>query len=269
MTKLWKVSTDHGLNLSGDEFVGILATHHDRILEAWQALTPEQWEQPSRNPSWSAHDTVRHVADAVQLGAAQVLGESPPFTLGAFDPRTTPDVWLAESAGDDPARTIERFADAAERLRTRVGEKMTAGDSSLDATEYGPAHWTVNIVHIFWDSWLHERDVLLPLGLTAESTNDEQRLAAVYALLMAMVPARMMEQPFGVTVDLTGSGGRVVTAVHESGAISSAESMDAEADFAADLCSIVDSLSGRGAALEDLAPDAPAMLGSLAQFMAE
>ncbi len=268
MTELWKVSTEHGLNLSAEEFVGVLSTHHDRIVEAWQALTPKQWEQTSRNPAWSVHDTVRHVADTMQLGASQVLGEPAPFALGEFDPRTTPEVWLAESAGDVPDRTIERFAVAAQRLRSGVGEQMAAGDSSRAATVYGPAHWTVNVVHVFWDSWLHERDVLIPLGLRAESTTDEQRLAALYGLLMAMVPARMIEQPFDATIDLTGSGGHVVTAVHDSGVISSAESLTAEADLAADLCSIVDSLSGRGTALEDLIPEAPAMLGSLAQFMA-
>lgn len=268
MAELWKVSTEHGLSLSAEEFVGVLSAHHDRIVEEWQALTPEQWEQTSRNPGWSVHDTVRHVADAMQLGASQVVGEPAPFTIGDFDPRTTPDTWLAESAGHPPALTIERFAEAAQRLRERVGERMTAGDSSLGATVYGPAHWTTNVVHIFWDSWLHERDVMIPLGLPVDSTIDEQRLAALYGLVMAMVPARMTGQRFDATIDLTGSGGHVVTAVHESGVISTAESSAGYAPLAADLCSIVDSLSGRGTALVDLVPDAPPMLGDLARFMA-
>lgn len=267
MTKLWKVSTEQGLSLSAEEFIGVLSSHHHRVIDAWQAFTPEQWERTSRNPAWSVHSTVRHVADAMQLGAAQVLGEPAPFTLGEFDPRTTPDAWLAESVGEPPARTIERFADAAQRLRVRVGELMAAGDASLASTVYGPAHWTVNIAHIFWDSWLHERDVLIPLGLVPQSTNDEQRLVALYALLMAMVPARTMGQPFDATIDLTGSGGHVVHAVHESGAISSAESMVTEAALAADLCSMVDALSGRGATVEEVIPGAPTMLGSLARFM--
>jgi len=268
MTELWKVSTGQGVSLSAEEFVGVLSAHHDRVVEMWQALTPEQWEELSRNPAWSVHDTARHVADAMALGASAVLGEPSPFTLGEFDPRSTPDIWLAESAGDVPARTVERYADAAQRLRVRVGERMAAGDSSLGRTVYGPAHWSVNVVHIFWDSWLHERDVLIPLGLVAESTNDEQRLAALYGLLMAMVPARMMEQSFTATIDFTGSGGHVVTAAHESGEISSAESFSLDTDLAGDLCTVVDSLSGRGEALEELIPEAPAMLGSLGQFMA-
>lgn len=267
MGELWKVSTDQGVSLGADEFVGVLGAHHARLLDRWRSFTPAQWEHPSRNPAWSVHDTVRHVADAMQIAAAQVTGEPAPFASGEFDPRTTPGVWMAASAGQPPSRTIERFADAAEQLRARVGERMTAGDASLGATVYGPAHWTVNVVHILWDSWLHERDVMLPLGLPATSTLGEQRLVALYGLVMAMVPARMMDQPFAATIDLTASGGRVVAVAHESGAISSAETPAVDAPLAADLCSLVDSLSGRGASVVDLVPEAPAMLGALAEFM--
>ena len=268
MTSLWDVSTDRGLSASADEFVGVLSTHHDRVAETWQALSPEQWEQTSRNTEWSVHDTARHVADAMELGASQVLDEPGRFVPDGFDPLTTPDLWLAASAGDPPARTVERFAEAAQRLRVGVGERMTAGDSSLGKTVYGPAHWSVGVVHLFWDSWLHERDMLIPLGLIAESTNDEQRLAAVYGLLIAMLPARMMRQSFDATIDFTGSGGHIVTAAHESGGISSAEVRTADTDLACDLCSFVDSLSGRGVPLRDLVPDAPDMLSVFADFMA-
>ncbi|GJM38739.1 MAG: hypothetical protein DHS20C19_21060 [Acidimicrobiales bacterium] len=268
MTALWDVSTDQGVGLSADEFVDVLSTHHDRVVGAWQALTPEQWAAPSRNTAWSAHDTVRHVADAMEMGAAAVAGDPAPFTLGVFDPNSTPDLWLAESAADAPSRTVERYAGAAQRLRAGVGERMAAGDSSTGMTVYGPAHWTVNVVHIFWDSWLHERDVLLPLGLAAESTSEEQRVAALYGLLMAAVPARMMEQPFAATIDFTGSGGRFVTAVHEAGVVSSTESNRSDTDLGGDLCSIVDALAGRGATLDELLPGAPDMLRSFAQFLA-
>lgn len=268
MTELWSVSTDQGLSLSADEFVGLLSAHHERLVGAWQALTPEQWEATSRNAAWSVHDTARHVADAMELGAAGVTGEPAPFAVGEFDPRATPDVWLAESVADPPARTIERFAHAAQRARDRVGDRMAAGDSARGMTVYGPAHWSVNVVHVFWDSWLHERDALLPLGLDAESTNEEQRVAALYGLLMAMVPAKMMEQSFAATVDLRDSGGRVVTAAHDAGVVSSAESLDGDTDLAGDLCAMVDSLSGRGAALDEVIPNAPEMLGAFARFMA-
>lgn len=267
MTGLWRVSTEDGLDLSAEEIVGVLRAHHDRLVGVWQTLTPEQWEASSRNATWSVHDTVRHVADAMELSAAGVSGEPAPFAFGEFDPRATPDLWLAESAGDPPARTIERFADAAQRARERVGERIAAGDAARGMTVYGPAHWSVNVAHVFWDSWLHERDALLALGLDAESTNAEQRLAALYGLLMAMVPARTVEQPFTATIDFRGSGGRVVTAAHEAGAISSAESLDADAHLAGDLCVVVDSLSGRGAALDEVIPNAPEMLGRFARFM--
>ena len=100
MTSLWSVGTEPGSNLSVEDFGGILSVHHDRMVDAWQALTPEQWEHPSRNPQWSVHDTARHVADVMAVVTAQVLDEPAPFATADFDPRTSPETWLAASAVD-------------------------------------------------------------------------------------------------------------------------------------------------------------------------
>jgi hypothetical protein len=267
VTAEWSVSTDLGSSLGADEFVGVLSAHHDRVVGAWLALSPEQWGQPSRNAEWSAHDTARHVADCMELVTAQVHGEESPFPAGPFDPRATPETWLASSADDSPTRTIERFAEAAQRLRVRVGERLAAGDASTGTTVYGPAHWSVNVVHLFWDSWLHERDVLLPLGLPTESTHDEQRLAALYGLLMAMLPAKMTDQSFTASVGFAGPGGVTVTAAHESGRLSSTETSTTDLDLAGELGPLVDSLSGRGTPLREAFPGAPDMLTAFADFM--
>jgi hypothetical protein len=267
-TSLWSVSTEHGSNLSADDFVGILSTQHDRVLRTWQELSPEQWTHPSRNTGWSVHDTARHVADTVETATAEVLGEPLPFPIAGFDPRTTPITWLDRSATDAPTRTIERFERNARRLRAHVGERLASGDDSMGATVYGSAHWSVMVVHLFWDSWLHERDMLLPLELSAESTADEQRLAAVYGLLMTLLPAWMTGQPLTVAIDFTGPSGHTVAATTDSGHLSSAETSTMKTDLAGDVCQLVDSLSGRGARVTELLPGAPETLGIFADFMA-
>ncbi len=268
MTTNWGVSTGDGATLSADELVGTLASHHDRVITAWGSLSPDQWSQPSRNSQWSCHETARHVADCLEFGAAEMNARPARFTLTQFDPRATPDTWLAESAEESPEQTIERFASCAPVVRERVGERLAAGDDSDAVTPYGTAHWTVNVVHLFWDSWLHERDVLIPLGLPAESTPNEQRLAAIYSLLMAVVPTKMMGQDLTATIEFTGPQGQIVVAAHESGRISSIETPDAATTLSAEVCSLADALSGRGASLRDLLPDAPELLYFFADYMA-
>ncbi len=269
MTKRWSVSTERGVDVGGEHLVDILEAHHSRVIDTWQSLSDEQWTHRSRNRDWTVHDTARHVADGMQRMTAVVLGEPPPMGVDGFDPRSTPDVWLASSATDHPDQTLARYARDAPKLRTRVGERLAAGDDSTGATVYGPAHWSVMVVHGFWDSWLHERDTALPLGLSVESTEHEQRLSALYGMLMAMLPTRMMEQPFEATVTFTGPPDFTVTASHESGRISSVETPDAHTEMHGELCSLVDALSGRGQPVEQLLPAAPALLGAFASFMTD
>jgi len=268
VTKLWSVSTEAGANLNADELSELLAAHHDRVIDSWQVLSPEQWERPSRNTSWTAHETARHVADCMDRVTAMLLGEPIADASGDFNPRETPEEWLASSADHSPAQTVERFATAAPRLRARVAERVEAGDTATGRTVYGPAHWSVNVVHLFWDSWLHERDILLPLGLPAESTRDEQRLAAIYGLLMAMVPARMMDHPLAASISFHGPPNVTVAAAHEKGQFTSAETPDSTTDLDGDLCVIVDALSGRGTSLRELLPEAPDLLHAFPDFMA-
>lgn len=270
MTQLWNVSTETGAGLSVEALTSVLAAHHDRVIETWLTLSPEQWEQPSRNSSWTAHETARHVADGMDRATAMMRGEPMSASGDDFDPRETPEEWLAASATDAPAQTIERFATAAPMLRARVAERFAAGDTSTEMTVYGPAHWSVNVVHLFWDSWLHERDILLPLGLPATSTGDEQRLAAIYGLLMAMVVARMFDQPLAVAINFRGSTTTNVAAAHDAGKLSSSETSISEQStpqHSGDLESLVDSLSGRGDPLRELLPEAPDLLMAFADFM--
>lgn len=265
---MWKLSTDAGSSLDAGDLVRVLATHQQRVLEGWHGFTGEQWEHPSRNPGWSVHDTARHVADALESCTAAVWAEPSPFGIADFDARTTPDVWLAQSAHDPPARTIERYAAAAERMRARVGERVAADDPSMARTVYGTAHWSLNVVHILWDSWLHERDIALPLDRPAESSLDEQRLVALYGLLMAMVPSRMMEMSLETTVDFGRTTGHCVAASQDGGRIVTTETDDASGALVGDLAAVVDALAGRGAPVADVLPGAPDELGLLAAYLA-
>jgi len=263
----WSLSTEAGASLSADELVATLAAQHDRMLATWEALTADQWDHPSRNDSWTVHETARHVADVIEGMTAQVYEEPWPFERVQFDPNSTPDLWIARSADDPPSRTIERYRAAAVRYRERIGERVVAGHSGTALTPYGSAHWTMAVVHGFWDAWLHERDVVVPLGLGTQSGADEQRLAALYGLLMAMIPARMFEQPFDAVVHFTGPVSCTVAAAHHDGIVSSVERSRSDAELTADLCTAVDSLSGRGSPLQDVVPGAPDLLGALAGFL--
>ncbi|MEQ8841657.1 MAG: maleylpyruvate isomerase family mycothiol-dependent enzyme [Acidimicrobiales bacterium] len=260
----WRISTTDGVVLGHDRLTAVLTDHHQRLVETWRTFTREQWDHPSRNPEWTVHQTVRHLADALDRGAGIVTVDR---SQGEprFDPRSTPDEWLAASDHDSPERTIERFSSAASTYRDRVGERWAAGDTAHESTVYGTAHWTVNVAHLLWDSWIHERDVLLPLGLPAVSSEAEERVVGLYGLLMALVPSRSTGRSVVATVQLRGLGRHTIEATNEAGSLVSAEISDDAPAICGVLTETIDALAGRGD-VADALPGAPTELGMLAAF---
>lgn len=260
----WSISADDGVDLDADELVAVLERHHRRLVEVWQGFGSEQWEHPSRNAAWTVHQTVRHVADVMDRVAAAMNGR--PALEGDFDPRSTPDAWLAASDGESPDATIDRFAAASPVYRTGVGDRLASGDAARERTVYGTAHWTANVAHVLWDSWLHERDVLLPLGQPAPSSDGEERLVGLYGLMMALVPSLLFERSVSSTIRLTGTGSRTIEVSCDAGALGASEvSADAIATTG-DRPLAIDALAGRGVAVAEALPGAPEELGFLAAF---
>ncbi len=264
-TDHWSISTSDGVSLDFDELLDMLAVRDQRLVDTWQGFTPAQWDHQSRNTEWTVHQTVRHVADAMELGAAAVSGD-PVLDSNDFDPRSTPEVWLAASRSELPTTTIERFSGASTRYRAGIRDRLASGDDTHDRTVYGTAHWTVNVAHVLWDSWLHERDVLLPLGQAAPSSEEEERLVGLYALLMALVPSMMFEQSIASTVQLRGISLRTIEVSCEAGSLVSAEVSVGADVIVGTMPAAIDALAGRGDAVADAIPGAPEELGMLAAF---
>lgn len=261
----WSISTDEGVSLDSEELVDLLAVHHRRLVDAWQGFAPAQWERQSRNTEWTVHDTVRHVADVMELAVASVNGE-PALDKDDFDPRSTPARWLTTSEGESARATIDRFAAASTSLRTGVSDRLASGDDTHDPTVYGTAHWTVNVVHVLWDSWLHERDVLLPLGQPAPCSEAEERLVGLYGLWMALVPSMRFGQSISSIVQLGGIGLRTIEVGCDPGSLRSAEVPAGAAAISGAMPAVIDALAGRGNAVAEVLPGAPEELGFLAAF---
>ena len=126
--------------------------------------------------------------------------------------------------------------------------------------------WTVFVLHRFWDSWLHERDVLLARGTEHPTDDDATGYAAAYGLFIAAAVASLFGDPVRDTLTLGGDGGGVfdldsrgavtltVTRVHPAGPPAA---------------EVTDALAGRApaaAVLGDLPASTRAALSHLADF---
>jgi uncharacterized protein (TIGR03083 family) len=148
-----------------------------RRLEALLAeLSDEEWSHSSRCAEWTVQDVVTHLvstnqfwAFSIQAGAA---GEPTRF-LSTFDPVASPAELVDQAQGTRPAETLEQLRATTEALRAVLDGLDDQGWQRL--AEAPPGHLPIMLVadHALWDCWVHERDIVLPLGRPAIVEPDE------------------------------------------------------------------------------------------------
>ena len=160
-------------------------------------FTPLQWAAPSRCDGWSMHDVVAHLVGvnsfwAMSVGAG-VLG-APTQLLDNFDPAATPPLIV------EPMRSLPTQELLAQFVATNA--QFLDALASLTETEWAaiaeapPGHVSIRLLahHALWDSWIHERDVALPLGIGPEVHPDEIATCLRYAA--AISPALALGNSF-------------------------------------------------------------------------
>jgi uncharacterized protein (TIGR03083 family) len=203
-----QLRTVDGCDLEPEHLLDVFADQRRLLLDDLQSLEPGQWSAPSRCPGWSAHDTVRHLCDVGKAVAADPGDRT--FDLGAgFDPRTTPNQWLAASAGESPHATLERLAATTEKALGSARGRLARDERFDVGLPYGPMDWTVQALHVLWDSWLHERDIFLALGVDRPVNTEATSYATAYGLFIAGAVAQMFGDPVRQRLVLGGDGGGV------------------------------------------------------------
>jgi uncharacterized protein (TIGR03083 family) len=159
-----------------DDALAPLARQRRRLESVLATLDDDQWEVPSRCQGWRPREVVAHLNTVNAYYAASItagLSGSPTKMLVNFDPVTSPPALIAGRADQAPAELIDQFAASNGALLDVVGALDEAGWATL--AESPPGHVPVRYAcfHALWDCWVHERDILLPLGLAPAVEADE------------------------------------------------------------------------------------------------
>jgi uncharacterized protein (TIGR03083 family) len=141
-----------------------------RLVGLLAELSEDEWLRPSRCEGWTVQDVVTHLVStngfwAVSIQAG-VAGEPTRF-LAAFDPVASPAQHVDQVQGTPIEETLEALVASTAAL-VEVMEGLAGADWDALA-EAPPGHVPVWLVadHALWDCWVHERDIVLPLGRTA------------------------------------------------------------------------------------------------------
>lgn len=208
------------------------ARQRRRLVDALGTLDDEQWAAPSRCEGWSVRDVVVHLDGTNAFWTHSIragLDGAPTELLARFDPSATPAQMVAGAGEVSPAEVLDRFAASSGALADLL---CSLGPDDWSATaESPPGHVSVSTVahHALWDSWVHERDVLLPLGVAPAEEPDEVVACLRYAAALAPgLAVTMGEDRRGVlviesrrpaaVVEVTVAGRVTVRAGHTAGA---------------------------------------------------
>jgi uncharacterized protein (TIGR03083 family) len=259
--------TAGGCDLDPAHLLEVFGEQRRRFAAVLQGFGPGDWAAPTRCPGWSAHDVVRHLCDCNALGAAAGPDDRTLDLTAGFDPRTTPSGWLAASAGEPPEATVSRFAATTEELLAVMRARLAQHRSFDVRLPFGPMDWTVFALHGFWDSWLHERDVLLPRGTAHPTDGDATGYAAAYGVFIAAAVASMLGDPVHHKLTLGGDGGGIYDL--DSHADTVTLTVTRLATDGPPAAQVTDALAGRAptpAALSGLPPSTRTALSRLADF---
>ena len=242
---------------------GPLRRQRERLLSLLRSLDDAQWDAPSRCEKWSVKDVVSHLVGVDRFWdlsfAAGTRGE-PTTYLTNFDPVATPEQMVDGMRALSPRDVLAQFEAATLRfLATADG----VTDWSLLA-EAPPGHVPLcaTAMHALWDAWIHERDIVIPLGLEPVADDEEIALALQYAA--ALSPALAVASGDGGQGALTvaATAPDVVFTVEIGDRVVVRDGDGAGARLTGGAVELAEALSHR-AATPSLAPDDQWMLAGL------
>ena len=254
-------------DLDPRHLLGVFGEQRQRFVTVLQGFGPDDWAAPTRCTDWSAHQVVRHLCDCTAVAAGAGPDDRTLDLAAGFDPRITPWGWLTASAGESPDATLRRFVATTEKLLALLRARLAQNRRFDVRMPYGPRDWTVLLLHGFWDSWLHERDVLLARGTEHPTGGGATFYATAYGVFLAAAVAVMFGGQVQEKLTLGGDGGGVFEVDSHDGVTLTASHKTTTGPPAA---TVADALAGRTpatAVLGDLPASTRAALSPLANFM--
>jgi uncharacterized protein (TIGR03083 family) len=207
---------------------GPMLRQRRRLASVLGGLDADQWSTASRCAGWSVQDVIAHLVTTNQfwsfsIGAARA-GEPSRF-LTTFDPVATPAELVDAVRSLSATEVLHQFVETTDALADAVAGLDEEGWSILGEAPPGHVPLRAVVMHALWDSWIHERDIVLPLGLVPVEERDEVADSLRYAVALTAMfqAARGSTRRGSIEVDGTGPDVRFVVELNGSVTVSEDE----------------------------------------------
>ena len=257
-----------------DEIAAAWLSHRQRLRSWFAGLTQDGWSGATRCTDWRVVDLAQHLVSGAQfLGYTLHQSRKGEATrlLEGFDSQQTAVTTAADFAGLSPQDLLEQMSAMDARVQHELG--LLAGDGATAPAEAPPgqvpAYVAVN--HFLFDSWVHERDLLLPANELPVTEPNEAAMVASYVVTLAGI-ARAVDgappPPVTMRVHLADLDRNLLIEVSDVGSTVTFAASGEPADVRATAGDLVDYATGRRIHGElDADPTAIALLSRLATVM--
>ena len=167
------------LNLDAAEalILDAFARQRERLVAIAHDLGDEEWATPSRCSAWDVHELLLHVVGATDACRETLTGGQPVFG-GSFDPNATPSEFVDRCASLSASTAVELLeASIASDCHRHRAAARPLPVLQVPSIWGEPIDWRLFVAHMFFDGWMHERDLLIPLGREPTVFGTEARLA--------------------------------------------------------------------------------------------
>jgi hypothetical protein len=186
--------------------------------------------------------------------------------LEGFDPKTTPAAMVDAVSAKTPADTLAELVRSDDALCELVSGLDDQQWSTIAEGPPGLVPIRLLVHHALWDSWIHERDVGVPLGL--EVAEEPEEVLACLRYVAGLVPAVAVAlgtaKPAVMVLETTDPDGRVVVEVTDRVVVHDRPAADAAVVLRGSAVDLVESLSARAPLPDSVPPDHRWLVDTLA-----
>ena len=147
-----------------------------RLAQTLAAFGPAEWDAPSRCAGWTNRDVVVHLVSTNRWwvhSISEARHGRPTEMLTDFDPVATPAALVADAGDLPPAEALDAYVRSTRKLADLL-DSLTGHEWTMPCeSPLGHLSVSASVRHALWDAWVHERDIILGLGLVPAVEPDE------------------------------------------------------------------------------------------------
>lgn len=188
------------LEVPGDPstVAGAWRSHRARLRQ-WLAELPEsRWSSPTRCPEWRVTELAAHLISVTQfLGYTlhEAKRGNPTTLLRGFDPKAGPAALVAAASKRTPGELLGELTELDARVDAEISGYTDSDWHAFAESPVGHVPAYLSLTHMLFDSWVHERDLMVPAGEVAPTDSGEAAIVAAYVFGLAGIARAADEGP--------------------------------------------------------------------------